>query len=122
MLNITKGVWKLSEGVFSSLDLIITTGDRENFGKAPICEIDVYFNGAHGNEQQANANLIAEAGTVANECGLTPRQLLEQRNELVDVLDKLANGVTGCGWDNGLVPRLQNARELLDKIKAVKSE
>ena len=33
-----------------------------------------------------NADLIAEAFNVANETGLTPRQLLEQRNELLEAL------------------------------------
>jgi len=39
-------------------------------------------------ELEANANLIAEAGTVATESGLTPRQLLEQRNELLEALNQ----------------------------------
>jgi hypothetical protein len=34
-------------------------------------------------EAIANAELIAEAFNVTNECGLTPQQLLEQRNELL---------------------------------------
>lgn len=33
-------------------------------------------------EQEANAQLIAEAGTVANETGFTPRQLAEQNQNL----------------------------------------
>lgn len=37
----------------------------------------------------ANAQLIAEAGTVAHETGLTPRQLLQQRDELREALDEL---------------------------------
>jgi hypothetical protein len=35
-------------------------------------------------EDEANARLIAEAGTVATETGLTPRQLAEQRAELLE--------------------------------------
>lgn len=38
--------------------------------------------------QRANARLIAEAGTVAHETGLTPRQLAEQRAELLEVVKK----------------------------------
>lgn len=38
-------------------------------------------------EAEANANLIAEAGTVATEFGLTPRQLLDQRNEMLEALE-----------------------------------
>lgn len=35
-------------------------------------------------EAEANASLIAEAGTVANETGKTPREILNERNELLD--------------------------------------
>jgi hypothetical protein len=34
-------------------------------------------------ELEANANLIAEAGTVYHETGLTPREILAQRDELL---------------------------------------
>lgn len=47
-----------------------------------------YYN-KDNTEQQANAELITEAFNVTNECGLTPRQLLEQRNELLDALKEL---------------------------------
>jgi hypothetical protein len=39
-------------------------------------------------EQKANALLIAEAGTVANETGKTPRELLDQRDEAVEACKK----------------------------------
>lgn len=41
---------------------------------------------------EANAALIAEAGTVATETGLTPRQLAEQRAELLEFVKWIA----GC--------------------------
>ena len=37
-------------------------------------------------EMKANASLIAEAGTVLHETGLTPRQLAEERAELLEAL------------------------------------
>jgi hypothetical protein len=43
-------------------------------------------------DMQANAALIAEAGTVHHETGLTPRQLVEQR-------DALAEALEGCSRD-----------------------
>jgi hypothetical protein len=48
-----------------------------------------------GDEEQiqANAKLIAEAGNVTNESGLTPRQLLEQRNEMLDALEFYRKGI-----------------------------
>ena len=39
-------------------------------------------------ERDANTRLIAEAGTVLHETGLTPRQLAEQRAELLEALKK----------------------------------
>ncbi len=41
-------------------------------------------------EAQANAALIAEAGTVYHETGLTPRQLLEQRDDAINRLQSVA--------------------------------
>lgn len=41
-------------------------------------------------EAQTNARLIAEAGTVAHETGLTQRQLAEQRAELLAALSAIA--------------------------------
>ena len=38
------------------------------------------------NEIEANAELISEAGTVYHETGLTPRELKEQRDELLKAL------------------------------------
>lgn len=44
--------------------------------------------------QRANARLIAEAGTVHHETGLTPRQLVERVKELEDTLDHMAKSMT----------------------------
>jgi len=35
-------------------------------------------------EAEANAELIADAGTTANKCGLLPSELLAQRDELLE--------------------------------------
>jgi hypothetical protein len=48
------------------------------------------INSIHDGEEEANARLIAEAGTVYHETGLTPRQLAEQRAELIDALESVA--------------------------------
>jgi hypothetical protein len=47
--------------------------------------------GREEKEDIANANLITEAGTIANETGLTPRQLAEQRSELLEALKEMVN-------------------------------
>jgi len=42
-------------------------------------------------EREANAELIAESGTVYHETGLTPRELLDQRNALWDALENIVH-------------------------------
>ena len=44
-----------------------------------------------GGSAEANARLIAEAGTVHHETGLTPRQLVERVKELEEALRNLAD-------------------------------
>ena len=63
----------------------------ENGSKLLVKGIEIPL-GQH-EEAEANAELIAEAFNVTNECGLTPRQLFEQRNELLDVLEELYNSM-----------------------------
>lgn len=45
----------------------------------------------HYDQSQANARLIAEAGTVYHETGLSPRQLAKQRAELLAALETMKN-------------------------------
>jgi hypothetical protein len=42
---------------------------------------------------KANADLIVEAGTVYHQFGITPRQLLEQRNDLINTLKYCLGGL-----------------------------
>ena len=46
--------------------------------------------------RQADAELMAEAGNVYHETGLTPRQLLEQRDELLKALRVAQNALARC--------------------------
>ena len=48
--------------------------------------------------QRANAALIAEAGTVHHETGLTPRQLVEQRDALVAALAEMYEFFEPNAW------------------------
>lgn len=60
-----------------------------------------YYN-KDNTEQQANAELIAEAFNVTNECGLTPRQLLNRMNEMLEILKDLRDNdypfINGALW------------------------
>ena len=73
------GDLKISEGEWSVGMAYDNTG-------YPIYSIHGVSGKLSKEERQANRDLIAEAGTVANETGLTPRQLLEQRDELLKVV------------------------------------
>ena len=53
----TQGPRVSIEGQFCS-EVEITTESRQNNSKGKICEMDIYFEGSHGIEQQANAHLI----------------------------------------------------------------
>ena len=48
---------------------------------------------------EANANLIAEAGTVAHETGLTPRELMEQRDKLLAACEAYVDCDNQCGFN-----------------------
>jgi len=48
-----------------------------------------------------DARLIAEAGTVAHETGLTPRQLAEHRAELLEALQRMVEEFQGCVSERG---------------------
>lgn len=85
-LNISRAVWTYKEEYDPKYD-------------QPVCNIstkgiDNFITVWSGNDEmteecKANAQLIAEAGTVANECGKTPRELLEERNELLEALEEV---------------------------------
>ena len=66
-------------------------------------------------ERLANARLIAEAGTVAHETGLTPRQLAEQRAELLEALQDLVAQVDDHSW---LTCEMAAARAAIAKATA----
>lgn len=81
-LGITKGEWEVEKFENEFESTIYSNGVRiaeaKSFGSG--------FNDATSNQRIANAKLIAEAGTVANETGKTPRQLAEENKVLLDAL------------------------------------
>lgn len=72
------------------------THDVDLYLYAGPCQIGkVYL----GENDEANAALIAEAGTVANETGLTPRQLAERVVELEGLLRRIVTEDDNCELD-----------------------
>lgn len=71
-------------------------------------------------QQEANARLIAEAGTVFHNTGLSPVQLVEQRDELLAALKACAAVCAGKTMSKrGLVSALEQARAALAKCEGV---
>lgn len=70
-------------------------------------------------DMQANAALIAEAGTVHQETGLTPRQLVEQRDALVAALAEMYEFFEPNAWGSSTnrSNALDNARATLALVK-----
>ena len=64
-------------------------------------------------QQAANARLIAEAGTVHHETGLTPRQLVEQRNALVAALAGLDEAYCRAGTSLSRDERTEDRKRLI---------
>lgn len=64
--------------------------------------------GAREREAEANARLIAEAGTVHHETGLTPRQLVERVKELERVLQS-ARDYGSDSWSEWLLSEVDDA-------------
>lgn len=108
MLDISKGEWK-------------TNGYRiEIYDKE--CDRDLAIAIAYGDpkeEQLANATLIAEAGNISQECGLMPRELLKNRDELFRALERLLERVDKNGglgeYKGGPAFAMKDARDLLNK-------
>lgn len=68
-----------------------------------------------------DAHLIAEAGTVASECGMGPRALLEQRDELLKALKEWLDkedASTPEGYTHNETPYKGRVRALIAKATA----
>ena len=81
-LHITDGKWKSEGNSLVDSNRIVATKTHV------ICRL-LGADFETDQEMEANSELIAEAGTVTNETGYTPRQLAEQKAELLEELIKL---------------------------------
>jgi hypothetical protein len=107
-LNITPGPWMAYNQVGNHILKTWRVRSESDDQPCGICHMDESLT---GDQQVANAELLAEAGTVANETGLTPRQLADQRAELLEKLQRLVAMHDDCvficgGGDAPLVERV----------------
>ena len=101
-LKITLGEWKVhpyrAQGRYKKEIDVGPSG-------IAVCTIHGEFGKEEAGEKaESDARLIAEAGTVANECGLMPRELLEQRDMLLEALEEAGYHLDYCNygdkWEN----------------------
>ena len=86
-LGITKGEWIVDD----EFDDTLTHVQTKNNGGMFICRIYKAWHNRHN-----TAKFIADAGNTAQKCGLLPSELLEQRDELLRVLNQINNH-----WETG---------------------
>lgn len=91
----TKGEWELSKNFNQGIRVLV--GQDNPITMTNICSVS---GRPSDKEVEANAKLIAEAGTVANECGLSPKQLLEQRNDFLAVSKMIKSNNLQFGFDS----------------------
>lgn len=72
-------------------------------------------------QAEANAKLIADAGTTANKCGLVPSEILQQRDELLKALELYMERLKN-GWMINLAWR-EDTHEIMEQaIKKAKGD
>ena len=91
--EITKGKWEVSINGMSVYNNVSDDPCR-NFTISACGHVGMSIK-----ESEANVQLIAEAGNVTNESGFTPRELLEQRDSLLEVLIKSRSWMINKGID-----------------------
>ncbi len=70
-------------------------------------------------EAEDNAALIVDAFNTTTACGYTPSELLEQRNQMVDILKTISVVLSLNSGQKVITDHLQN--EISDLIKSIKS-
>lgn len=95
-LDITKGKWSVQDGddrgAFGQKGFAIYYGDNEEQVVDYVYEHD-------------DAILIADAGNTYQECGLTPSELLEQRDELLEALELADLAFSGKNMNMAIIER-----------------
>ncbi len=102
-----------------------TTGDWEitDISETRICinnsDIDVWCLNSTEEEMNANAQLIADAGTTANKCGLLPSELLKQRDELIEALKGMTDNfyITATSDEVAQDVAMSNAKKAINNTK-----
>ena len=109
-LKITKGLWRNPEGT-----TFITCGLKQMIDYAGYKTTE--------DEDDANAQLIIDAGNTAQFCGLLPSELLKQRDLMktehkidIPLLDKWISELEQKGWHQEIVQEMKDALHAKNKL------
>lgn len=111
-MNITKGKVELKRAVLDgAVYLTVKAPGKVIFRTDFSTDYD-------GTEEEANAEFITEAFNIANQTGLSPKQLLEQRDELLKKLNEIVL-IEGdyAEWNGINDTTLHEIKDLLKTIK-----
>lgn len=90
-MNITKGDWRADDVEIEQMSFKGPYVKVNAGGALMIFDgLVAVVGGLDEKQARANANLIAEAGNIANETGFTPRQLADQKAELLEACKVLS--------------------------------
>jgi len=84
-LNITKGDWKIRKTSLSNGAAISGVYASQNAGDTEL------FDSYNNDEIEGNSQLMCDAGNTYQSAYILPSELLQQRNELIDVCQRLLN-------------------------------
>ncbi len=105
--RITKGVMSQRETKHDDdFDYEVDNGNRA------VCAVYI------GTQSQANAELIAEAFNITNQTGLSPKELMEQRDELAANLRELIQDIRDIKADYPYIKStIRKCESFLKKLK-----
>jgi len=112
-LKITKGIWTINDMPLPARKTIEIKCNGEIIAAIKISERSKYYSIKQvPDKYEANAKLITEAGNVANETGLMPRELLDER----DTYKAILNDIREMWCDNEI-----NMRTINEAMEAFES-
>lgn len=115
-LKITKGEWTINDMPLPARKVIEIKCHGEIIAVIKISERAKYYSIKQVPEKyKANAQLITEAGNVANETGLMPRELLDER----DTYKAILNDIRDAWVDNDILAVTKAVNEAMDYLNRI---
>ncbi len=112
MKGITKGKWVIDNDYGIMGGIFINDDDGRLIAKAESFVEPL-------KEREANAILIADAGTTANKCQLLPSELLVQRDELLEALQRVDKAIDDMKLNNRFGHTQMYVKEAIKNAKGL---